>query len=222
MTNNTWTETGITWNNAPEVISGHGPAGQPSTKPHLAYVPLPDVGHEHADGHLLGVAVLVPSRLDDSETRKCIAAIAAAMNGSLVMGRIGAWTVESEPPNEPSRKALDPLSWTRASRRWATVTPIVLDQFPKAEGDAEAVIALACERLGLPRPRDVLAMPVSPVLGVPAAREFPAEPPREGKPKRWHTHAVISFDEEVAGPVVVGAGRYQGYGFCRPHPGVVL
>ena len=29
-------------------------------------------------------------------------------------------------------------------------------------------------------------------------------------------HAAVEFDRPVRGPVLIGAGRYAGYGFCRP------
>jgi hypothetical protein len=41
---------------APAALHGHGADG----RPHVAFVALPDVGHPHADGHLLGLAVAVP------------------------------------------------------------------------------------------------------------------------------------------------------------------
>lgn len=201
---------------APEVITGHSARNEPTLRPHLAFVPLPDVGHEHADGHLLGLAVVLPPDLSEEDRSACIAAVAQASDRPLVMGDVGEWRLESEPPGESSRRALDQLAWTRPSTRWATVTPVVLDRFPKADGDAEATVALACERAGLPRPRDVIIVPVSPIVGVPAGRSFPAEAPRQGKPRRWHTHAILTFDQPVAGPVLVGAGRFRGYGLCRP------
>ncbi len=203
----------------PEPISGHNPSGEPTKRPHLAFVPLADVGHEHADGHLLGIAAIVPAGMTEAEREACINAVADASARPLVMGPIGEWALESEPPGESSRRGLDPSVWTRAAVRWATVTPVVLDRFPKADGDAEETIALACERTGLPRPRDVIVVPVSPLVGVPHAREFPPEPARKGKPQRWHTHAILTFDVPVAGPVLVGAGRFRGYGFCRPFGG---
>ena len=44
----------------PEGLSGHCPDGRPTAAPHVAFLPLPYVGFEHADGRLLGVAVSVP------------------------------------------------------------------------------------------------------------------------------------------------------------------
>ncbi|MBV8817665.1 MAG: type I-U CRISPR-associated protein Cas5/Cas6, partial [Acidobacteriaceae bacterium] len=50
---------------APEFISGHASGStrnKPirSEQPHLAFVPIADVGHDHARGHLMGIAALVP------------------------------------------------------------------------------------------------------------------------------------------------------------------
>ena len=51
----------------PEWISGHTPDGKPSEKPHLAFIPLADIGHAHASGHLLGVALVVPRSVSAEE-----------------------------------------------------------------------------------------------------------------------------------------------------------
>jgi CRISPR-associated protein Csb2 len=44
----------------PEMLCGHTLDKQPSQQPHLAIVPLPFVGHEHATGSILGVALTLP------------------------------------------------------------------------------------------------------------------------------------------------------------------
>jgi CRISPR-associated protein Csb2 len=43
-----------------EFISGKAVNRQATEKAHLAIVPLPDVGHDYADGHLLGIALVLP------------------------------------------------------------------------------------------------------------------------------------------------------------------
>ena len=72
------------------------------------------------------------------------------------------------------------------------------------------------EHVGLPRPREVLLHPVSLVEGVPHAREFPQLVRKHDGGRRRHHHAVVIFDEAVRGPVLIGAGRFRGYGLCRP------
>ena len=53
--------------------------------------------------------------------------------------------------------------------------------------------------------------------GVPHSRAFHVKP-RQGRPPRPLTHAEIEFPVPVRGPVLIGAGRYSGYGACRPPP----
>jgi len=60
----------------------------------------------------------------------------------------------------------------------------------------------------------VIITPVSPHLGVPPAHAFPMLQRKDGSP-RWHTHAILVFDEPVCGRVLIGAGRFRGYGVCR-------
>lgn len=48
-----------------------------------------------------------------------------------------------------------------------------------------------------------------------------ARPPLVRKPdgaRRWRVHVALRFPPPVAGPLLLGAGRYQGYGICRPLP----
>jgi len=56
---------------------------------------------------------------------------------------------------------------------------------------------------------------VSAHLGAPASHQFPRLARKDGSECR-HTHAILIFDRPVVGPVLLGAGRYRGYGLCRP------
>lgn len=129
--------------------------------------------------------------------------------------------------------------WCRPARRWLTVTPIALDRFPgqlraasqqareRAEAEAEASIARACALAGLPPDPAVILRLDAPLTGLPAApagrggsrggwyRQFPGYVTGNGTP-RICVHAEIEFSEPVRGPVLVGAGRYFGYGLCLP------
>ena len=67
----------------PEQLSGHLSDGQPSVAPHVAFLPLPFVGFEHADGRLLGAAISVPQSTEEGVRR-------------LLYRAIGRWE-ESEP-----------------------------------------------------------------------------------------------------------------------------
>lgn len=209
----------------PEWISGHTADGQRSEQDHLAFVPLPHVGRDHADGHLLGVALAVPRHIPTNDVARHLEPLMVEADTyeprltRLTLGRIGAWEILPEEREAPPL-ALDPNTWTRPAQCWATVTPIVLDRYPKRNHatEAEQAIGDACERIGLPRPVNVVTTPVSLFIGVPHASNFAPMPAKSGA-RRWHTHAVLSFAEPVSGPVLLGAGRYRGYGLCRPYWG---
>lgn len=243
----------------PEWISGHTPDGKPSEEPHLAFIPLADVGQPHARGHLLGVGIVAPWRVSPEEQRALNPVLfytredespdderyaGTARQLDLTMGRAGVWRIEltDEDMRDPREHpvTLRQEVWTgrthgdsAGSTMWATVTPIVFDRHPKetwsgsdaprvrAEKQAaywrevESMIAEACERIGLPRPVEVVARPASHFVGVPSSGHMPRMLRKDGTQKR-QTHAVIRFDAPVTGPVLLGAGRYRGYGLCRP------
>ena len=204
----------------PEVISGHAPGSTvehplPSQRPHIAFVPLADVGHRHARGHVMGVAAVLPRELTQGERLQCLRALGGVEELSL--GRLGRFPVERQSV-DVERLALMAETWTGPSTGWASVTPVVLGRFPKEPfgAEAEQMIAEACVHAGYPSPERVELGRVSWVPGAPASHDYPARPEGPGRPRRFHLHVRVSFPERVAGPVIVGAGRYYGYGFCRP------
>lgn len=207
----------------PEWLSGHTPYGEPTRKPHVALLPLPFSGSDYADGRLMGVAMALPHDLDPIEVDNVFNPWLWDEHGEAKKIRLfdGQWlecvavleTRESPPVNLCSE------TWTGSSRRWATVTPLVLDRHfdgkDKWERAAESVKD-GCTRIGLPRPAEVLLHPVSMFEGVPRSNEFPWITRKKDGGRMHHVHAVVIFDESVRGPVIVGAGRFRGYGFCRP------
>ncbi|BAS26092.1 type I-G CRISPR-associated protein Csb2 [Limnochorda pilosa] len=195
----------------PEALSGHRADGAPSTRPHVAFAPLPDVGRPHADGHLMGLAAFLPKGLAGSERLQVLRALGRVTR--LVMGRLGEWELERVTGTPPQRQ-LTPSTWMSPSTRWATVTPLLLDRFPKREGEEEELVARACRWVGLPEPSFVLTSVQSLFEGVPASHAFHREPWSKG---RAAVHALVAFDQPVAGPLLLGAGRYRGLGLLRPY-----
>jgi CRISPR-associated protein Csb2 len=211
---------------APEWLSGHEPDGAASQRPHVVLAPLPHVGRAHADGHLLGLALIVPRGIPADEQRRNLGPLLFGEHDSprpinLTLGKAGVWTGEIETGSHRRSTALRSSTWTGPARHWATVTPIVFDRHPRERGTAKAMqgveqmIADSCTRIGLPVPVEVVLSPVSMFAGVPHSRRFPCLQRKEGG-NRHHTHAVLKFEKDVIGPVLLGAGRYRGYGLCRP------
>ncbi len=208
----------------PEWLSGHKPNGTPSRDPHMAFLPLPFVGTQHADGRSMGLALALPRSLNPQEVGECLESFLFERDTGLPKRHRlfdGQWLetdieleVRDQPPN-----ALVPNTWTAASQIWASITPIALDRHFKGKDKWKRVaenVKDGCQRIGLPRPREVILQPVSLVEGVPHVRDFPPLLRKSDGGARSHTHAVIIFDERVRGPIIVGAGRFRGYGFCRP------
>ena len=208
----------------PEWFSGHRSGGSPSTQPHMALLPLPFVDAKYADGRVMGLALALPRSLDPEASRRCLGAFLHSadtglprehrlFNGQWLECRIELETRERPPKN------LNADTWTRASRVWASVTPVVLNRHFKGKdrwAQAAESVKEACEHIGLPRPREVVLHPVSLVEGAPPAREYSQLIRKSDGGRQSHAHAVMIFKECVRGPVSVGAGRFRGYGLCRP------
>lgn len=207
----------------PEWLSGHALDGTRSVKPHVALLPLPFVGSEHADGRLMGVALALPRELDPIDAANVLEPWLRDENGLARRIRLfdGQWLeCAAELDTRESRPwSLRAETWMGPARRWASVTPVVLDRHfdgPDKWEKAAQSVKDACVRVRLPRPVDVLLHPVSLFEGVPRSNEFPWLARKKDGGRMHHAHAVIVFGEDVLGPVLVGAGRFRGYGLCRP------
>ncbi|NQT13490.1 MAG: type I-U CRISPR-associated protein Cas5/Cas6, partial [Planctomycetes bacterium] len=152
----------------PPWVSGHEADGTPlrDEDGHLAMIPLPFVGHEHADAHLLGMGLVFPRNIDYSERGRVLGNVLLddkeqSKQIALTLGRLGVWTVEKRNWSDRQRM-LQPEAWTahpKGAKTWASVTPVVLDRFPKEDrtknragwsAEVAEIIRRACERIVLP------------------------------------------------------------------------
>jgi len=217
-----------------EVLSGHRADSSPTTLPHVAFVPLPFVGHEHADGRIVGCAVLLPGEVTSESRRNILAAIGtweAEAEAELQLGRggvVSARRIVGAAPLVSLRRS----TWSLPSPSWVSVTPVALPNHPgrlsgsseaarsRAWARAEELVRLACAHAGLPDPVAVVATPAPLVQGSPPAGRFPSfrQPSRdEGRDvARAQVHVSVTFDQPVRGPVLIGSGRYLGLGLMRP------
>ncbi len=206
----------------PEVLSGHDEQEKPSPRPHAAYLALPFASQtqEHADGHILGLAVVLPRGLGASERRRAMQALVALDH--LAVGGVGRLGLRRILPGMAVPHNLRTSTWTGPSRRWSSVTPVVFDRFPKRNGRGqEAIIARSCGYVGLPSPTEVVIDHHSPLHGVEPSfyfdpkRKASAQAGREPSP-RLYNHVTLTFAQPVRGPVLLGASRYFGLGLLRP------
>ncbi len=249
-------------NPVPSWISGHRDDGRPSddARGHLSVLPLPFVGHRHADGHLLGMALAFPRHIERRERGLALGGLILDRDGrpreiDLKLGRLGVWKIRKREWSD-RQVGLIPESWTAApagSTTWASVTPVVLDRFPKPdrqspsgrhewESEVRQIVAEACARIGLPKPIEIdidrscwhhggsravakrrpLRRTGGRALSEPhdetarLGNGFPFYPRKGTGSPRPQVHAWIRFDRPVVGPVVLGAGRFMGYGLFKP------
>jgi CRISPR-associated protein Csb2 len=215
----------------PEWLSGHAANGTPTKRPHVAFFPLPFVDNEHADGHVLGLAMAMPREADaDRDLRRAIGALLFDKEGadrticlwkSLGKGdrehEVWRWELRRTTGQE-TRAGLRLHQWTRPSRLWASATPVVLHHYPKKNRDNHVVeiVGEAFLSAGLPKPVKIAAQPVSYFRGVGHAMEMPDFSEGGENLCRYQTHVLVEFERAVEGPVLVGRGRFRGYGLLRP------
>ncbi len=208
---------------SPEWLSGHQAGGSRSLQPHVAFFPLPFVDREHADGHVMGLALAIPRDIPVDETRRTIGPLLfGSQSGeerTVRLWREGVWewTLEREVRDRPP-EALRAETWTRPSRFWGSVTPVVLHHYPKRnrDNDVERIVLEAFESAKLPPPKSIRVRSVSVFKGAGHAASIPAFSEGGETLCRYQTHVIAEFDQDVRGPVLVGRGRFRGYGLFRP------
>lgn len=197
------------------LVSGHEPDGKASDAPHLAYVPVAS-----SEGGLAAVAAALPRAVERS-TRDAVLQLLGRVV-ELRLGGLGVWCLQYLPPK------LAPVVFGRLSsytaypggaRCWASLTPVSFDRHPKVRAGDSATSGLldmvrqSCKAIGLPEPTRIRLSGPSFHGGFPAAGVFPLLVRKDGT-ARQQAHVWLEFAEPIVGPVLLGAGRYRGYGVC--------
>lgn len=238
----------------PAWLTGHDPDGSPTSSPHAAFLALPFAGFLHADGHVMGLAIALPKGIPVLERGRWLGPLLVdPLTGDAVKAPLKLWgeglpdwSVQLEERPSPPLMLQNEV-WTKPSTTWASVTPVVLDKFPKASrgedrkawaAEVVEIIKLACTRAGLPEPIEVDVDTTAWQTGIPRAWAktrrlhggagsnrtaplgdgFPELTNKPSRPAKPQVHVWLRFDRRVAGPVILGAGRFAGYGLCLPHP----
>jgi CRISPR-associated protein Csb2 len=197
----------------PDLLTGYG------RHPHCAYIALPFVGRKHADGHILGFAIVFPKRIELEDRRSVLRVLSSfrkEKGPQLVIPEFGKWRADFI-TGPPHRTALNPRTWSRPARVWSSVTPVLFDHFPKNKPGltAQEIIAASCQYIGLPTPAEVMISRYSSLTGVEPVNKFLLRRRSEDKP-RFAAHVTLFFDHQVRGPILLGTGRYFGLGLMRP------
>ena len=221
----------------PDWISGHnGPDGPKLAdgRGHVALFPLPFLQQwragerQYADGHIMGMAIAVPREVASRDRAKALGRILFDQINQprtlkLTLGRAGEFHLVRE-TSFTMKHNLKPRTWTEPSRRWASVTPVVLDRVPKTDRKTDrhawneevaGLICSSCANQDLPQPLAVRIEKTPFLVG--SLRAMPGQGGfAQYRPGSVQVHVDIEFDVEVEGPILLGAGRFRGYGLCRP------
>jgi CRISPR-associated protein Csb2 len=203
---------------APPILTGRG------SEPHCAIVPLAHVWGEHADGAVLGLAVVLPHERRVSDLPAQRLRLEHGLR-RLVEGRF----VQIPGAGRLWLQQLDPLAARRVtlrfpryaveSRSWASVTPVVHSRWRKGGADGLLrQLQADCAHVGLPEPSSVR------ILRGPARRGGAARLlSGERMPESWRAsltgqtdHVRVTFPVPVRGPVLLGRARHFGGGLCVP------
>lgn len=178
-------------------------------------IPLPSIGHEHADRDIRRILVDIPAdcpvNLED---------ICWAFSGLSVIaeetGEEFAMLVAAEDTSMLDHYGYD----NGSSRRWRTVTPMVLGEQYGLHGpipeklDTAIADALRHEGVGV-RPVNVFAQKAPFEKNGERAEAFAVKDDhRFSKEKLWYVE--VTLDRAIQGPLLLGNGRYFGLGLLAP------
>jgi CRISPR-associated protein Csb2 len=197
----------------PAQVSGHDAPG----RPHVGFLAIPDVGHQHADGHIMALALAIPRDLEQPHLAALLGAVITnplseldLPNGRILCLKYGA-----------DRWGIQPSRWAADGRRdnadgatdWATVTPLMLDGHLRRGRDSAGEVARSLELAGYPRPEVEVSLAALVPGGInrPQRGSLPS-----GRPRRPLVHARVRFPVPVIGPVLAGSMRYLGLGLFLP------
>ena len=191
-------------------VAGHT-GQQERTPPRFSYLPLPTIGHEHADGMIRRLLVAEPFGGD-------------GVHAGWAQGRLRNATMRDEEGNQwgilfdPWREASKGLlrRYVSAAPTWSTVTPVILPGFDDGKhAKAEKLLVAAIRQADLPLDAvgelTIRKAPFWP--GAQHPRQY-AVPAYLKHLPGWHVRVV--FNQSVPGPLAIGAGRHAGLGiFAR-------
>ena len=196
-------------------VAGHRPDGVENHE-QVSYVPLPSIGHEHADAMIRRVMIVAPFGRD-----VWLRHLAQQLEGQ-----------ELVPEGDGERPVLERArgdgvtrQYTGTATRWATVTPAILpghDDHKPAK--TIKLIERALRESGIDQPCQFTWSALPNFKNCLTAHKYDSQKRRTGYFRPNHlenltaVHLQLQFEQPVAGPVVIGAGRHYGFGLCALSP----
>ena len=185
-------------------VCGHG-EDESAKNDRFSYIPLPTLPAKGRDGRIRRAMFAEPFGSGNLAARDIVRSLSGAPLVDEKTGEIVAELRADPFPDTITNRYL------RKSRQWGTVTPLVLpgrDDYRTAK--AHTLLLKALAQAGYTTPILEIHLQREPVFaGAEIAEAYRVPAYLKSFPR---THAVITFDQEVLGPVAIGGGRHIGLG----------
>lgn len=193
-------------------VAGHGPRTEDGRLadqrwPRFSYLPLPSIGHEHADGMIRRLLVAEPFGGDGDHAwwaqQRLRNEVLQDKQGDARGVLLDLW--------RPSSSRLVGR-YVRGSQEWFSVTPVVLpglDDGKQPKAERLFLKAAAQSQIPIGAIEEVILRKAPFWPGAAHPRHYFVPEYLRGF-ARWH--AMVRFREPVPGPLAIGAGRHVGMG----------
>ncbi|MGA4645050.1 type I-G CRISPR-associated protein Csb2 [Limisphaera sp. 4302-co] len=188
-------------------VAGHVEHGTDVITARFSYLPLPSIGHEHADGMIRRLLVAEPFGGDGVHARW---AQQRLRNGTLRDERGNERGVLLDLWRPSSRRVVE--LYVRESKCWHSVTPVVLPGFDDGkQKKAERLFLKALVQAGIPiEAVESFTLRKAPFWPGAAHPQHYLVPEYMRRFSRWHV--AVRFREPIPGPLALGVGRHVGLG----------
>ncbi len=203
-------------------VAGHYAEGSPEHR-QLAYLPLPSIGHAHADPGVRRVMIVAPVGND-----AWLNHVARRLAGQMLEPLRGDEFNGNDPPLlVPVRRDNIALFYTQSANTWASVTPVILpghdDHKPHK---TRKLIETALAQSGIEQPCEFQWSAYSRWPKSFSAHKYDRNKRPTGYIRPDHLlsqtalHLTLTFkyDLQTPGPIALGAGRHCGFGLMAALP----
>lgn len=213
-----------------QFVCGH--RGDADQHQQISYVPLPSIGHQHADAMIRNVMLIAPIACEQQ-----LEYVADRINGDRLIAEGNESDESASTPNPGTPETLErfipspgrfiAIRYLGTSRVWVSVTPVILDghnrksRAEKPEAVARRTVGLirtALERAGIETPCEFTWQSVPFFNQCLSAHKYERDGRHTGyhRPQHLRTltavHLRLTFAHPLPGPLTVGAGRHCGFG----------
>ena len=196
---------------AEKYVAGHAGDAEESV-PRFSYLPLPTIGHPHADGLIRRVLIAEPYGVSGVHSR-------------WVARRLRNAELIDEATEQPCTVLGDLtaddgvlLAYVGIAQDWSTITPVILPGHDDCKHKkAERLIIKAIMQAGIAFDAiEDLTLQKAPFWSGSHHARLYRRPAHMAQLPGWHVH--LRFRQPISGPLAIGAGRHCGLGLfavCR-------